>query len=442
MTNISVKSVGKIFDPTVSTKTNVQPEVNTESFDETLNGMRTEKTEKNGKFESVDVKDHRDVRSDKLKTVNRKELVKPEDEVTDEQIAAVSEEVISQIKETLMDKYNISEEQLEFTIESIGLDDVDLLNATELTQVVMSLEGIENQADMLTNPEFAKNLKEILAELEDIKANVKPEDFKVEQLVQDEIGVEQKEEMVDDVSKTVEEVVEERVLQNGVEDKNTADDNINTTETIQTTESTTLEVNTQTKEDGSGSMMKQDEKKSETITKEQSGNINLQPQDFVQKLTEDLSAKVGEVKANDIVRQVVEQTQLQVKQGVTSLEMQLYPEHLGKVLVQVVSNEGTITAQITAESEAAKTALESQLTLLKENLNNQGVKVENVEVTIASHAFEQNMQGETNGEHSSSQSKRSRRNTDIFFGENGEEEVEVIDQSIMELKGSTVSYSA
>ena len=442
MTNISVKSVGKIFDPTVSTKTNVQPEVNTESFDETLNGMRTEKTEKNSKFESVDVKDHRDVRNDKLKTVNRKELVKPEDEVTDEQIAAVSEEVISQIKETLMDKYNISEEQLEFTIESIGLDDVDLLNATELTQVVMSLEGIENQADMLTNPEFAKNLKEILAEFEDIKANVKPEDFKVEQLVQDEIGVEPKEEMVNDVSKTVEEVVEERVLQNGVEDKNTADNDINTTETIQTTESTTLEVNTQTKEDGSGSMMKQDDKKNETITKEQSGNINLQSQDFVQKLTEDLSAKVGEVKANDIVRQVVEQTQLQVKQGVTSLEMQLYPEHLGKVLVQVVSNEGTITAQITAESEAAKTALESQLTLLKENLNNQGVKVENVEVTIASHAFEQNMQGETNGEHSSSQSKRSRRNTDIFFGENGEEEVEVIDQSIMELKGSTVSYSA
>ena len=173
-------------------------------------------------------------------------------------------------------------------------------------------------------------------------------------------------------------------------------------------------------------------------------NVAVQPQDFAKKLTEDLSAKVGETKANDIVRQVVEQTQLHVKQGTTSLEMQLYPEHLGKVLVQVVSRDGSITAQITAESEAAKNALESQLTLLKDNLNNQGVKVENVEVTIASHAFEQNMQGESNGngEQNSSHSKKNRRNTDMFFDDISDEQIEVIDQEIMEMKGSTVSYSA
>ena len=73
-------------------------------------------------------------------------------------------------------------------------------------------------------------------------------------------------------------------------------------------------------------------------------------QDFASRLTEDLSMRVGEKQATQIVRQVVEQIQMQTKQSVTSMEMQLYPEHLGKVYVQIVSRDGSITAQITAES--------------------------------------------------------------------------------------------
>ena len=443
MTNMAVKGVEALFDTTVSAKTNVQSGSNTESFDETLNSMRTEKADKSNEFEGISSKEGDNAGKEKLKAVSHKEQVKPEEEITDEQIAAVSEEVISQIKEVLTEKYNISGEQLEATIEGLGLSEESLLNVTELTQVVMKLEGIENQADMLTNSEFAKNLKEIFGQLEDIKANVKPETIQVEQPKEGEANLDVAVDNIGDASKSAEHVIDYDVPQENVEEKATIAENDDVAEETQTTEQMTLKESTEAKENNSDAMLKQDNKKGDVPdVKASTEHTNVQPQDFVQKLTEDLSAKVGETKANDIVRQVVEQTQFQVKQGVTSLEMQLYPEHLGKVLVQVVSHEGSITAQITAESEAAKSALESQLTLLKENLNNQGVKVENVEVTIASHAFEQNMQGEASNEQSFSQSKRSRRNTDMFFDEISDEEVEEIDQSIMELKGSTVSYSA
>ena len=68
----------------------------------------------------------------------------------------------------------------------------------------------------------------------------------------------------------------------------------------------------------------------------------------------------------------------------------LNPENLGSVHVTVTAKEGIITAELTATNEAVKKALENQMQILKENFNNQGIKVEAVSVTIESHSFEGN----------------------------------------------------
>ena len=443
MVNMTVKGVGNILDLAVSTKANVQSDNGSESFSETFKSISAENTSDSQEFDNSRLKLQADSRTDKFNTVNRREKIKSEEEITDEQMAMASEEVISQMKQVLMDKYNISDEQLEAAMNSLGLDEECLLNVADITKLVMKLDGIEDQADMLTNSEFPQNLKEILSKLQETKANVKVDDVNTFEVMDEKADIMLDVENVSDLSEVIVEDVAEVLQQVEVVEKSVTIDNDTVIEETQLAEQLILEKTTQTGEENSETMLKQDDNKSDVVdTEEMARNTNIQPQDFARKLTEDLTKEVGEVKANDIVRQVVEQTQVQVKQGVTSLEMQLYPEHLGKVLVQVVSHDGSITAQITAESESAKAALESQLTLLKENLNDQGVKVENVEVTIASHAFEQNMQGEASDERSFSHSKRSRKNTDLFFDEVSDEEVEVIDQGIMALKGSTVSYSA
>ena len=443
MVNMTVKGVGNILDLAVSTKANVQSDNGSESFSETFKSISAENTSDSQGFDNSRLKLQADSRTDKFNTVNRREKIKSEEEITDEQMAMASEEVISQMKQVLMDKYNISDEQLEAAMNSLGLDEECLLNVADITKLVMKLDGIEDQADMLTNSEFPQNLKEILSKLQETKSNVKVDDVNTFEVMDEKADIMLDVENVSDLSEVIVEDVAEVLQQVEVVEKSVTIDNDTVIEETQLAEQLILEKTTQTGEENSETMLKQDDNKSDVVdTEEMARNTNIQPQDFARKLTEDLTKEVGEVKANDIVRQVVEQTQVQVKQGVTSLEMQLYPEHLGKVLVQVVSHDGSITAQITAESESAKVALESQLTLLKENLNDQGVKVENVEVTIASHAFEQNMQGEASDERGFSHSKRSRKNTDLFFDEVSDEEVEVIDQGIMALKGSTVSYSA
>lgn len=439
MTSVGVKGVSTLFDASVSAKSNIQQSNHTESFDETLNGMRSEKAAGGKEYDVSETKKVDDDRNSRFENIGRKNQVKPEEEITEEQIAAMSDEVAGQIKEMLMEQYGISEEEFNVTMDSLGMTEENLLNVTDLTQVVMKLEGVENQADMLTNPDFAKNLKDILSRAEEIKTSIKPEDFNIQEVTDNET------EVIDntEISQMTDDAIDESVVDESTADESVETDIANTTEDVYMAEQMVEEGTSSSKDSSSDGLLKHDDNQKATAdVKNVNENVAVQPQDFAQKLTEDLSAKVGETKANDIVRQVVEQTQLHVKQGVTSLEMQLYPEHLGKVLIQVASHDGSVTAQITAESEAAKNALESQLTLLKENLNNQGVKVENVEVTIASHAFEQNMQGEGNSEQNSSQSKRSRRNTDMFFEEVSDEQVEETDKDIMELKGSTVSYSA
>ena len=82
----------------------------------------------------------------------------------------------------------------------------------------------------------------------------------------------------------------------------------------------------------------------------------------------------------------------------TSLEFQLNPANLGKVGINLTLRDGAVTAQIAVQNEAVKSALESQMVILRENMNNQGLKVEAVEVTIASHEFEENLEGNFHGQ--------------------------------------------
>ncbi len=70
----------------------------------------------------------------------------------------------------------------------------------------------------------------------------------------------------------------------------------------------------------------------------------------------------------------------------------LHPASLGNVHLQISEKAGIITAVITTENETVRDALLVQAMVLKEELNEQGLKVESVEVTVASHEFEQNMQ--------------------------------------------------
>ncbi len=149
----------------------------------------------------------------------------------------------------------------------------------------------------------------------------------------------------------------------------------------------------------------------------------------------------------EIVHQVVEEIKLVARQDTTSMELQLYPEHLGKVAIQVSSRNGAVTAQITAENEMARAALEGSIQTLKETFQNQGLKVEAIEVMVATSSFsqEQFMDRQTNQEESQSGKGTRRLNLDDLEDLEDDElltEEEQLNVEMMRREGRNIDYTA
>lgn len=96
-----------------------------------------------------------------------------------------------------------------------------------------------------------------------------------------------------------------------------------------------------------------------------------------------------------VVRQIVDAVRVNLTEEVRTIEVALKPEHLGKVNITVASKNGILTASMVVQNEMVKNAIENQLTMLKTRFESQGIKVEHVEVTVASHEFDSDMQDGT-----------------------------------------------
>ncbi|MEW8988034.1 MAG: flagellar hook-length control protein FliK, partial [Bacillus sp. (in: firmicutes)] len=66
--------------------------------------------------------------------------------------------------------------------------------------------------------------------------------------------------------------------------------------------------------------------------------------------------------------------------GLSEAKFSLYPKHLGQLQIKIAAQKGQITAQIVADTQVAKEALEGQLSMLKQALQQQGLQVQKIEI--------------------------------------------------------------
>ncbi|WP_027421743.1 flagellar hook-length control protein FliK [Lachnobacterium bovis] len=108
-----------------------------------------------------------------------------------------------------------------------------------------------------------------------------------------------------------------------------------------------------------------------------------------------------------LIEKITNNIKVVIQEHATTMEMQLEPENLGKLYLQVTAKDGAVHAQISAQNEAIKNILANQIVALEENLKSSGVKVEAIDVTVASHNFEQNLE---------QNNKRDEENANILQG--------------------------
>jgi len=94
------------------------------------------------------------------------------------------------------------------------------------------------------------------------------------------------------------------------------------------------------------------------------------------------AAASSPAKPAELVFQLAERIQSQLQSGQGEVRIQLRPEHLGTIEIKAENAAGGIVARIAAESSSVKQYLENNLHILQQSFQDQGLKVDRIDVVL------------------------------------------------------------
>lgn len=345
------------------------------------------------------------------------------------------------IKDAIKKALNISDEQLEDAMSVLGLTAMDLFQPDNIANLVMSISGVQDAMGILTDAQLSQSFQDIMSAVEQTVDELTADTGMSAQELKEFFENYSKDTTVEDNNDGVKEALAETVDSNNNEE-NIPSANEQTMDNI----TQAIEKKIQVAEDNKSSdnLMGQNHsdkaQQSNTTVTDISANLIQNIQSSFEEVMS--TSSTNSVNGADIVKQIINSVKVSGNTSIQSMEIQLNPEHLGKVNLTVTSKNGVITAQIVAQNEEVKKAIESQIATLKENFESQGIKIEAVEVTVQSHAFEsgQNLQG--NNSEQGKNSKGTRRHISLEeFESLGDESEELID-NLIHHEHSSVEYTA
>lgn len=489
--NVSKVTAGMTV-PTSASKKSGKDEQEAVDFMSMLGNFAVNHSQQNNPvtFQVSDSTSNKTVEYEKLSTKDDRipKVTGKTDDADMQKVDQAVEEFAKEVQQEVKELLGVDDAQLEAAMKELGLTYQDLMDPVNLANLVMNLTGEEDQLGLLMNADFqelmqnvevlSKNLlqelgmtpqeaAEVFAQLEQNAAQITEEVPQQMQEVTDTQADVLKVQQTDDVQ-----ITEQKSQVTGLTETNAAaTESVESDGNVQNVEETvSQEVRVENDQTASQQEGQQEEAPENSMTTEDDASL-LQQNDTTEKgiftehtfqqtvqtiRTDNITAApTTAVPQNvvfntlDVIRQVSEFTRVMYQGDTTSMEMQLNPENLGKIYVQVTAKEGVVTAHLAVQNEIVKEALENQTIQLRENMNQQGIKVEAVEVTIASHEFErnleQNQQGSAQDEQREQASKSPRRNIsmnqlDELSGLMSEEEMLVA--KIMRDNGNSVDFTA
>ncbi len=349
------------------------------------------------------------------------------------QLLEDAEEITSKI-------LGLSKEELESKMEILGLSMMDLLNPASLQQLLLDTTGNDDALSLVTNEELANtfsNLLDAVNELvteslvtqESLETIVKSEEFinflnqsvsKEEISAMDEAEISLKTVQTENTDET-----------DNLQDAELKEDNI--VFTVERSDDTDTS-NKDTNSDSKDTLKKNDSPDVNNFLDHVTASVTKTETDFNGELTTVTTVR-------EIANQIIEEIKVVIKPSQTSMELQLNPEHLGKVNLSLTSKEGVMTAQFITQTQAAKEAIESQMQVLKQNLENQGVKVEAIEVNVSNFSFDGSNEAGNKEESGTNKGKKAFR-MDIAEGIEDMEDISEVQISLSDETISNVDYSA
>lgn len=88
------------------------------------------------------------------------------------------------------------------------------------------------------------------------------------------------------------------------------------------------------------------------------------------------------VPVRDIISQVVEKAHTVINEGKAEMVMELKPESLGRISLKVVTENGIVMAKFVAENRQVQQVLQTNMQMLKDSLERQGINVQSLSVSV------------------------------------------------------------
>lgn len=351
----------------------------------------------------------------------------PADEMTVQQIADALSQIIEQIKDLL----GVSDEEILAGMESIGIHPEELLNAGSMAQLLTAIAGEGEAISLVTNEELYTALQTLNETVEAVSAQLlentglsqeelaavleQMENAAAEHVQQEIVG--EQTEVTDLVNNPLETLQEDAPVV-------LVEDNTKLQETEKAFRQSANSISDELPENqqenpADGAVKLQSQKTGHNSTDKESGSKDFGGQQGMLQNTDNSAdaaeattqASAGYISENteSILRQLADVVRIIKSENLTEMELQLHPASLGTVNVSLVTKGGAVTAEFTTQNEAVRAAIESQVSQLMANLEEQGVKVEAVEVSVASHELEKNLDENNQGEQSRKEQEEKQR---------------------------------
>ena len=366
------------------------------------------------------------------------------------------EETAKELVQEIAKEMDVTPEEEEEAMAVLGLTAVQLFDTDNLKQLLLQITGNTDELSLVTDEALYGNLQNLLGAVEESLGSLAEELG----MTEDEVNA-LMEQMIADAGEAAEAENMPEVNLEGMKDytvsvqkdgktvqvKVTVDDasgNKSVQEEVTDTPKTEVQTGHRTRERNASA----DSGKGDGS---HAGNAFLQTLDKAMETgetPEPVNVEYRSVQTEDIMNQIMDYMKINLKAESQEMELQLHPASLGTVGVQIAAKDGVITAHFTTQNETVRAVIETQLIQLKNQFEEQGIKVDAVEVTVANHAYGQQFSQEhenTDGKQGKAQKSTRRINLDEL-GEEAEldemEDSERIAVEMMQANGSTVDYTA
>ena len=378
-------------------------------------------------------------------------------DISEEKMKDVAETwnlTMNQLLEQVADRLGVTPEQLQASMNELGMETVDLLDNGALGQLILHISGTGDMTELVTNETLyseyqelmdivSETMDEIAGEFditsEDLRAFLRDEEQKLKDLSfasENEIR-----EQPEQVSDAVPVELRGSTKVDSEENHPASEENSNTNPA----QTEPLEADTNVDKDKAGDKEGRQDNEKEGIPNlvlqtAKNGQFDIKMQEVQE------AGKTWDTNTREIMNQIMDYMKVNLKGELSDIEMQLHPASLGNLQIQIASKGGVITANFVTQNETVKAILESQMIQLKNQFEEQGVKVEAIEVTVQTHEFERNLdQGRGNRQSGQEPSRKTRvRKIDLNNPIQSEEffEEDELARSMMEAGGNTVDYTA